>query len=220
MTNKNKKFTPALAYHWLTPTYDTVCELVGYGRRLKQNIVALIDPQPGQKLLDVGAGTGTFLVELLRNQSKIEAIGIDPDGAILRTAQQKVEEAERTAQFIEGSADNLPFEDKTFDIVTSTLVFHHLSTEMKKKALQEIRRVLKDNGRFYLIDFGKPQNVFQAGLLWIGSWFDGQENMRANLQGILPSMLRNTGFDAEEIQPPYRALQFFLSRKSKDLNLS
>jgi ubiquinone/menaquinone biosynthesis C-methylase UbiE len=208
-----KKFTPALAFHWLTPTYDTVCEFVGYGTQLKRTIVTLINPQPNQKILDVGAGTGTFLVELLTAQPKVKAVGIDPDSAVLATARQKLKSANLTAQLIEGSADTLPFEDQTFDLVTSTLVFHHLSTETKRKALQEIHRVLKDEGRFYLTDIGKPQNVFQTILLWIGSLFDGQENMRANLTGMLPELLAEAGFSSREMSKPFRTLRFILASK-------
>lgn len=209
----SKKYIPPLGYHWLTPFYDRLCDWFGFGQQLKRQIVTRLDLEPGQRLLDVGAGTGTFLVELITAQPDVDATGIDPDPRALTIAQAKLTGINRPPKLIQGSADHLPFTDQSFERVVSTLVFHHLPTATKTQAIAEIYRVLKNNGRFYLIDFGQPQNVFQAGLLWLGSWFDGRENLQANLQGILPDMLRATGFTVAEIAKPYRALRFIQATK-------
>lgn len=208
-----KTFTPALAFHWLTPTYDIVCEWVGFGRSFKRRIVSLINPQSNQKLLDVGAGTGTFLSELLATYPDVKAFGIEPDPRILSLAKEKLAKVQASAELVEGTAGNLPFADQTFDIVTSTLVFHHLSTATKKEAMAEVYRVLKDSGRFYLIDFGKPESAIQTIALWLGSLFDGRENLWANLRGVLPQMLSETGFEVVEAAEPFRAVRFLVARK-------
>ncbi len=209
----SKEYRPPLSYHWLTPLYDNVCELIGFGRQLKRQIVTRADLKPGQRLLDVGAGTGTFLLEVAKSHPHVDATGIEPDTRALTIAQAKLAGMYRTPQLIQGSAEDLPFKDQSFNRVVSTLVFHHLSTTAKTKAIAEIYRVLKKDGRFYLIDFGQPQNFLTAGLLWLGSWFDGRENLRANLQGVIPEMLRAAGFKVEEIAKPYRALHFMQATK-------
>ena len=59
-----KEFTPALGYGFLTPVYDLAVGLLTRERRWRSDLVRLIDPQPGDRILDVGCGTGSLLVRL------------------------------------------------------------------------------------------------------------------------------------------------------------
>lgn len=208
-----EKFTPAAAFHGLTPLYDRMSEFLGYGLTFKRKVLELAQIQDGERVLDVGAGSGTFLVEAKKCYPHSEIIGIDPDKNILKIAQNKLKQAGIDAKLIEGYAQELPFPDATFDIVVSTLIFHHMPTPVKKQAIQEIHRVLKVKGRFLLVDFGKPDALVETVLLNIGSIFDGRENMRANLTGRVPKLLKDAGFEVGEIAPRYKGIQFLLARK-------
>ena len=66
--------------------------------------------------------------------------------------------------FMVAKAQELPFPSETFDVVISTLVFHHISPKGKRMALKEIRRVLKRGGRCVITDFGRGKN-------WFGKFF-------------------------------------------------
>jgi SAM-dependent methyltransferase len=72
----------------------------------------------------------------------------------------------------------------------STLVFHHLPDDTKRAAFREVARLLRQGGRFLLVDFGQPQTVLSRSLQLVGSLFDGRANLRGNLAGRLPPMLR------------------------------
>lgn len=208
-----KEYTPALAYDSLTNVYDTVNRLLGFGPEFMRGVVRLADIQPHDRVLDVGTGTGTLLVEARKLYPDLDIVGIDPDPKSLQIARGKLERVHQKVNLVRGSAQNLPFDDNSFDLATSTLIFHHLPTPVKRKALGEIYRVLDEDGRFLLADFGKPENIPQAVLLHAGSLFDGRENMRANLDGKLPEFLEATGFHVREVAPRRKGVQFLLATK-------
>ena len=131
---------------------------------------------------------------------------------MLAIARRRLQRSARTVELVEGYAQDLPFPDQAFDLVISTLIFHHLLDPVKVSALGEVRRVLAPHGRFLLVDFGAPSTRVARILLTIGSVFDGRDNMRANLAGELPEMLAAAGFDVTEISRPHRGVRHLLAR--------
>lgn len=210
-----EKITPALAFRTLTPLFDKASELLGFGNSFRKRVVDMAEIKDGERILDVGCGTGSLLIEIKNKYPKAEVVGIDPDPNILHIAHNKLEQAGVNAQLKQGVVQELPFPTSSFDLVTSTLVFHHLPTEVKRQAIKEIYRVLKENGRFLLADFGKPGTMLSYVLLNLGSIFDGRNNMRANLGGKLPSFLQEAGFQVTDLGRRYRGVQFLLARKRK-----
>ncbi|RJQ28537.1 class I SAM-dependent methyltransferase [Candidatus Parcubacteria bacterium] len=209
----NEKFVPALAFEFLTPLYDFFSSLVGYGKRLHRRVLDIAALSGRERILDVGSGTASLLIEVKKRFPMVIASGIDPDEQILDIAKKKLARLGIQATLAHGFARKLPFRDASFDVAISTLVFHHLSADEKRRALDEIYRVLVKNGRFVLADFGKPQSFVSYVLLRILSIFDGQENMRSNLAGKLPVFLKEAGFQVEERNERYRGLQFLIGLK-------
>ncbi len=210
----SKKFTPALAYDSLTPLFDRVVNLLGYGKAFKRMALELSEIEDGEKVLDVGCGSGTLLIEAKTRYPNSDFVGIDPDKKILRLAERKLEQAGVRARLVQGFVQELPFPPASFDLVISTLIFHHLSARVKKEATKEIYCVLKDKGRFLLADFGKPESTIAKRLLLnLGSIFDGRANMKDNIEGRLPLLLQETGFKVKELEARYRGVQFWLAIK-------
>ena len=204
-------FTPALAYSVLTPVYDIALEVLGFGRSFKAAVAGLAAVKPGEAVLDLGCGTGTLLQALVARQSDARFTGVDPDPQVLRAARRRLQRTP-AVELVEGYAQDLPFADRVFELVVSTLIFHHLPDSVKLAALGEVRRVLAPHGRFLLVDFGAPPTRGARILLTIGSLFDGRENMRANLAGELPAMLTAAGFDVIEIGRPHRGVRHLVAR--------
>lgn len=120
--------------------------------------VNLVNLTPGQKLLDVGCGTGATLRLLGEKYGKsVELYGIEPSEDMLWQAQTRLHDGK--AHLKQGVAQKLPYPDGHFDIVISTQVLHHLPTPEKKKMLLEMHRVLKPGGTIVLSDWGKPTNT-------------------------------------------------------------
>src|SRR3989344_7589684 len=182
------QYIPALRFHFLTHWFNIFCTLVGLGKTYRRKIIQTLQLSPNEKhILDAGCGTGSLAIELKKEVPAIELHAIDADPEALKIAQK----AGSNIRFQQAFIQKLPFPDNTFDVVYSSLVFHHLKHETKIEAMKEIKRVLKKNGRFLLVDFGKPKNI-------LGTIFSGMSVMleegRDNHQGLLPQMLRNAGF--------------------------
>lgn len=200
----------ALAYEVLTPLYDLALEVLGFGRSFKDGIARLAEVGTGQDVLDLGCGTGTLLQALVARQPDGRYVGLDPDPQVLARARRRLTGA--TVELLEGYGEELPFEADTFDLVVSTLMFHHLTDAAKQATLAEVGRVLRPAGRLLLVDFGRPRSGLPRTLLTVGSIFDGRHNMRANLAGELPALLNAADFTVFEVHPPHREVHYLLAR--------
>jgi ubiquinone/menaquinone biosynthesis C-methylase UbiE len=205
-------FKPALAFGVLTPLYDVGSAVLGFGQRFKDGVAQLADVTAGEDVLDFGCGTGTLLQALARRQPRAHYVGIDPDPRVLAIARRRLAIHDDAVDLVEGYGQDLPFGDHSFDLVVSTLVFHHVPPQAKRPALLEVHRVLRPDGRLLLVDFGRPRTAVARALLNLGSLFDGRRNMAANLTGQLPDLLRQAGFESHEVRPPYRQVRYLLAR--------
>jgi len=97
----------------------------------------------GQKLLEVGFGLGTDLFQFAASGATVAGVDLSP--AHLRIASRRFGLYGIPADLRLGDAENLPFEDSSFDVVYSFGVLHH--TPDTKKAVDEILRILKPGGR-------------------------------------------------------------------------
>ena len=130
----------------------------GQWRVLRQKTINLARIQPGEKVLDVGCGTGTLAMEVARRVGRAGSIaGIDPSTEQIAWARSKAARHNVSVEFQIGVIEQLPFPDQTFDVVLSTLMMHHLPESLKRQGLAEIGRVLKPGGRLVIADFKRKQ---------------------------------------------------------------
>jgi ubiquinone/menaquinone biosynthesis C-methylase UbiE len=148
-------------------------------RKFKARLVDQADPRSGQRVLDVGCGTGTLALSLKARAPETEVIGLDADPEILDRARANAREAELDVRFDRALATELPFEDGSFDMVVSTLFFHHLTSADKRRTAKEIARVLKSGGGLHVADMGGPADPLMRGLFFFTvRLFDGLEQTR------------------------------------------
>lgn len=93
------------------------------------------------KILDIGCGTGAFTYELKRHFPMSKVTGLDLSPWYLKEAKNQRPQA--GIEWVFGKSEKLPFEDNSFDIVSSVFLFHELPEEIREKAAQEMLRVLK-----------------------------------------------------------------------------
>jgi ubiquinone/menaquinone biosynthesis C-methylase UbiE len=167
--------------------YDFLVNLLLFGREktFRNNIIRLAAIPKGAAVLDVGCGTGTLALmakEAVGEQGKV--FGIDAAPEMIEVARHKASHGNSAVNFQQGVIEALPFEDGTFDYVLSTLMFHHLPTDLKQQGLAEIYRVLKPNGRLLIIDIGRPTNFIQH----VSMAFILHGGLTQGIQDVVPMM--------------------------------
>jgi ubiquinone/menaquinone biosynthesis C-methylase UbiE len=204
------RYVPALSLDRLTPLYDALAALVGFGHRYAARVLAAAAPRDGEVLLDVGAGSGTLLVLAKRRSPRLRAIGLEPDPAILARARDKAGVA---VELIRGGAAAIPLPDGSVDVAVSSLVFHHLPTEVKIAAIGEIRRVLAPRGRFLLADFGPPRSLPGRAFVRLVRALRLPEatTLQDNVAGRIPGYLATKFASVREAAPRYRGVRFLLA---------
>jgi ubiquinone/menaquinone biosynthesis C-methylase UbiE len=138
--------------------------MLGRERIFREKVLDLARLQSGETVLDVGCGTGTLAIAARRRVGSAGVVyGIDASPEMLRRAGQKARDAGLHIVFQNDAIEALSFPNASFDVVLSTLMFHHLPRKLREEGAREIRRVLKPGGRVIIVDFEGPAR--HGGLL-------------------------------------------------------
>ncbi len=146
--------TRGYTIHWAW-AYDASLQVLSMGRErtFRRNTLALASLGPGLRLLDVGCGTGSLAIAAKRGEPTLEVHGIDPAEEMIARARAKATAGGVQVRFEPGIIEDLPFEDGSFDRVTSSIMLHHLPAETLRAGMAEVHRVLTPGGRLVVVDF-------------------------------------------------------------------
>jgi 2-polyprenyl-3-methyl-5-hydroxy-6-metoxy-1,4-benzoquinol methylase len=198
-------FIPALRFDVLTPLFDPVAALFVRDRTMKRRVIGLAAIAGGEQVLDVGCGTGTLAIAAARAAPAVRVTGLDADDAILARARRKAESAGHDIDFDQGMSNALPYADASFDLVLSTLFFHHLPDEAKHETAAESMRVLRPGGRLVVGDLGRPQDpLMRAAVRSTVQLLDGVETTALNVRGELADVLAGAGLQAVAVRDRMR----------------
>jgi ubiquinone/menaquinone biosynthesis C-methylase UbiE len=153
--------------------------------------VAQAEIRPGQRVLDIGCGTGSGAVLIKQLHPRAEVVGLDPDPKALARARRKAERAGVAVRFDQGFSDELPYPAASFDRVISSFMLHHLTTDEKRCTLAQVRRVLAPGGSLHVLDFG-GEGDRHDGLL--ARLLHRAEHLEGNLEGRIPVLMDEAGF--------------------------
>ncbi len=141
--------------------YDLINDLQSFGlhRLWKRRVVELAKVQNGNRALDLCCGTGDLALALA--QRGAETTGLDFSPQMLEVAESRRQIANRKSQianpkFIQGDAQQIPFPENSFDIVTVGYGLRNLTNW--ERGLDEMFRVARPGARLIVLDFGKPAN--------------------------------------------------------------
>ena len=138
--------------------YDFMNDIMSFGvhRLWKQNLVSWMNPQLGNKIIDVASGTGD-LAKIISKKNNCRNIVycVEPNQGMLKAGKKKLESLKNIKWFL-ASAEKLPFKDNTFDFYSISYGIRNV-TDINL-CLQEAFRVLKPGGRFFCLEFSKVEN--------------------------------------------------------------
>ena len=138
--------------------YDLMNDLMSFGihRIWKRNLINWMNPQPGNQIVDVAAGTGDLAKMISKkNNNKNVFCCVEPNKEMLEMGKKKLKTLTNIKWYL-NSAEKLPFKDNTFDFYTISYGIRNV-TDINQ-CLKESFRVLKPGGRFFCLEFSKVEN--------------------------------------------------------------
>jgi demethylmenaquinone methyltransferase/2-methoxy-6-polyprenyl-1,4-benzoquinol methylase len=130
---------------------------LGVHRLWKRNLINWMNPQPGNKIIDVAAGTGDLARMISENNNNNTFCCVEPNREMNDMGKKKLKSLTNIKWYL-NSAEHLPFKEDTFDFYTISYGIRNV-TDINK-CLKEAHRVLKPGGRFFCLEFSKVENEF------------------------------------------------------------
>lgn len=193
-------------FDWLAPLYDLgiwiAGLLLGGEKRLRRLTIEAIDIVEGYRLLEICCGTAT--ISLMSAEKGASVYGLDISRGMLNVAREKAKVvADSSASLnkpingqlhlVQADAVSIPFKQGTFDRVAASMGLHEMPFDATRGVLKEIRRVLKDDGKFILFDYHHGEGFagfIQKIFFVFAEHGEAKEFISANLQ----KELREAGF--------------------------
>lgn len=141
----------------LGPTYDRYAAMLSLGQdpRWRRFLVSRIEAGPADTVLDVATGTGAVAGELLR-QKGCTVVGLDQSPGMLAEARRRLPV---DVELVEGTADQLPFPDASFDALTFTYLLRYVSDPAA--TVRELARVVRPGGTIAGLEFAVPHGLWR-----------------------------------------------------------
>lgn len=198
--------------------YDAVVWLLslGKGRAIRKATVELAQIKPGDRVLDVGCGTGdlTMAAKAVTGPTG-EVYGTDASPEMIDLARRKATRTGVDVTFQIDLIENMTFPDNQFDVVLSSLMMHHLPDDLKREGLAQIYRVLKPGGRLLIVDMeSSPSGSVLRRLSDVMIQLHGGHTaMQNNVKKLIP-LVEAAGFTNVETNKINRQLSFIAGKKA------
>jgi len=182
---------------YLTPdaavTYDPITRyaLPPNEDWVRQALVERVGGSPA-RILDLGCGTGSTTLQLKRGFPEAEVIGLDLSPYMLVVAEQKARDAGLAIEFRHGAAELTGYSDRSFDMVTASLLFHETPPAIAQAILKESYRLLRPGGQALILD-GCQATLRQA--TWLTDIFE-EPYIKDYAAGSVDAWMGTAGFDA------------------------
>ncbi|MFI7048029.1 class I SAM-dependent methyltransferase [Streptosporangium sandarakinum] len=174
--------------------YDVVTGVGMLGRRREAftRLAALSGVRRGDRVLDVGCGTG-YLTRIMAPVAGPEGhvTGVDPSEAMIGHARRR---APANCSYLVGEGQRLDLPDASFDVVVSSLAVHHVPAAERGAAVREMFRVLRPGGRLLVAESRRPTGRLTARLADVL----GSPAMRHDPRELLGDLIPAAGFRVEE----------------------
>ncbi len=194
--------------------YDAVVTLMTLGREktLRRVTLDLVQLKPGDKILEIGCGTGTLtLGAKARVGASGEAIGLDIAPEMVEAASRKATRKGVDATFQVGSIAKIPYPDSYFDAVMCSFMIFHMPDDVRREGFAEIRRVLKPGGHLSILDFGLPDKP------WLRRFVQMHfgQMIQHDVRDLIPVLEENSFSDVEAVKANFMGTWFLRGTATK-----
>ena len=191
---EHQKYIPALGYDFLSAYYDLAIKLTMPEKKFRDILIEKLNPEDDEEILEFGFGTGQNLILAKAQNTNTKFIGVDIDPKVREIALHKLHKQNLSITLDLYNGVTLPYKDNQFDKIYSCLVFHQLDAETKLNCLKELNRVLKQNGKIIIADWGKAQNKLMRFTFGFVQLLDGFKTTNDNVKGLMPTFIKNANF--------------------------
>ena len=198
MSDAHRDFVPALGKSGSLDRYDAAIALMTREKRWRSDLLRFAEPRPGERIVDIGCGTGTFAIALKQAARESIVLAVDPDPAVLEIARAKAEVADAEIQWFEAMGDELDSIDalQQCDKIVSSLVLHQCPMDVKEAIAAQMFRLLQPGGTLFIADYGEQRSLLMRMLFRQIQLLDGFEYTEPNAKGCVPEILTAAGFEA------------------------
>jgi len=211
--------TPPLGFAALTPLYDRAIASLTREKTWRSALVDHLGARPGERILDVGSGTGTLAIAVTADEPGCAYCGIDPDREAVEIARRKAASAGSPATFAVGQfgETGAPAGERV-DAIICSLVLHQVPLAEKRRLVHAMFDQLRPGGRLLLADYGvQPSLAMRVAFRLTVQLLDGRADTQPNADGILPVLIAEAGFERlaslETIDTPTGRIEIFRARK-------
>lgn len=198
MSDAHRDFVPALGKSGSLDRYDAAIALMTREKRWRSDLLRFAEPRPGERIVDIGCGTGTFAIALKQAAPESIVLAVDPDPAVLEIARAKAEVADAEIRWFEAMGDELDGIDalRQCDKIVSSLVLHQCPMAVKEAIAAQMFRLLRPGGTLFIADYGEQRSLLMRMLFRQIQLLDGFEYTEPNAKGCVPEILTAAGFEA------------------------
>ncbi|MFO8068038.1 MAG: bifunctional demethylmenaquinone methyltransferase/2-methoxy-6-polyprenyl-1,4-benzoquinol methylase UbiE [Bacteroidales bacterium] len=163
--NTSKKDTVKQMFDNIAPVYDFMNHFLSFGidKLWRKKLRRLVAKQNPETIIDIATGTGDLAIELSKTNAK-KITGIDISRKMLDIAEKKVlkRKLAKRISLRKEDGENISFSPESFD--AASVAFGIRNFENIELGLNEVFRILKPGGMFYILEFGMPRNWFVRGV--------------------------------------------------------
>ena len=173
--------------------YDALSWLIyrpiGGRNALREQTLDFIDIRPGERVLELGAGTGGITAKLVARGAVVTAV--DWSEPMLRVARSRAS----SARFVRSEITSY-VPDRTYDLVLLAFVLHECAADARARALEVARSALSDGGRLAVVDHAEPEEGFLPKAIYsfihgfepppLGAWARSDFEVEIERVGFVP----------------------------------